>query len=110
MEEELMMNRNCYTRTVFKIQTNIETTFEEHGAVIKTVIYLLFGVAYYCYFGYAMYYEFGDEGSVRLMICTVLATIFVAYNLIENFLNRCGRKMDCWSVRHTCTPNKLRNM
>ena len=108
MKEELIMNSNCYTRMVYNIQTNIEKTIEEHGAVIKTVIYMLLGVAYYCYFGYAMYYEFGDEGSVRLMVCTVLATLFVAYILIENLLNRRGRKLDCLSGCHI--PEKLGNM
>ncbi|XP_025093354.1 solute carrier family 28 member 3-like [Pomacea canaliculata] len=47
---------------------------------IKAVVFLL----YFAYFGYAMYYRFGDEGSIRLLACTVLGVLILLLSLTSD--------------------------
>ncbi|KAL3831773.1 hypothetical protein ACJMK2_023480 [Sinanodonta woodiana] len=66
------------------LQTVLHAFYQDWKTSIWIMIYILLGMAYFAYFGYAMYYEFGDEGSIRLMVVTILASIFVVYQLLIN--------------------------
>lgn len=39
-------------------------------------------MAYFAYFGYAMYYRFGDEGSLRLLVCTIIGVLLLVYSYL----------------------------
>ncbi|KAL5007459.1 hypothetical protein ScPMuIL_016265 [Solemya velum] len=65
-----------------KMTHNAHVLYSENNDCIWSGIYIFLLVLYFGYFGYAMYWEFGDEGSVRLMVCTVIAVLFIAYRLI----------------------------
>lgn len=47
-------------------------------AVVKIVVFLL----YIAYFAYAMYKGFGDEGSIRLLVCTIIGLLIVVKKLV----------------------------
>lgn len=46
---------------------------------VKAVALLL----YLAYFGYAMYYEIGDEGSIRLVVCTCFGVFLIVLHLVS---------------------------
>ncbi|KAK3588025.1 hypothetical protein CHS0354_012071 [Potamilus streckersoni] len=79
-EEETELTGFAVYMDIF--QTGLHEFYKGWRTVIWTMIYSLLTLAYFAYFGYAMYYEFGEEGSIRLLIVTILATIFVMYQLI----------------------------
>ncbi|KAL3831774.1 hypothetical protein ACJMK2_023481, partial [Sinanodonta woodiana] len=80
--------------------SGIHEFYQSWKTVIWTMMYIKLIVAYFAYFGYAMHYEFGEEGSIRLLVVTILATIFGMYQLIMKHctipvLCSCeGEKMD----------------
>ena len=73
-------NPNCFVRGVTKVQTTLREGYEEHEKLIWRIFYIILLLAYAAYFAYAMYYHFGDEGSVRLLwvTCLIVACVFLA--------------------------------
>ena len=49
---------------------------------------VLIMLLYYGYYGYAMYCHFGDEGSLRLTICTVFGTLLILWHLLKDTVFR----------------------
>ncbi|XP_055958850.1 solute carrier family 28 member 3, partial [Patella vulgata] len=45
-------------------------------------------ILYLMYFGYAMYWRFGDEGSIQLLVCTVLGILIIFHKIIQK--KECG--------------------
>lgn len=66
-----------------KIQTAVGVVFSKHGNEIKFVIKLFLLLMYFAYFGYAMYYKFGDEGSIRLLVCSLLGVMFLLIHIFQ---------------------------
>ena len=50
--------------------TGANIFMRKHRRKFINVAYTLLIVAYLCYYGYAMYYQFGDEASIRLTVFT----------------------------------------
>ncbi|XP_059153027.1 solute carrier family 28 member 3-like [Physella acuta] len=69
----------CFSRAVNRIQTAVSRFFETNRHVIKAVVLLVLLAAYFSYFAYAMYYRFGDEGSWRLLIVTILCALGIVF-------------------------------
>ncbi|KAL3875135.1 hypothetical protein ACJMK2_038063 [Sinanodonta woodiana] len=82
------------------LQTGLHKFYKGRRTVIWAILYITLAMIYFAYFGYAMYYEFGEEGSIRLLVVTILATLFVLYQLITKHCKipvscSCGgQKMD----------------
>ncbi|KAL5006943.1 hypothetical protein ScPMuIL_015749 [Solemya velum] len=88
-DERELDEKNSDDGYLRKITHNAHVIYHDNSDYIWNGIYIFLLVLYFAYFGYAMYWEFGDEGSVRLMVCTVIAVIFIAYRLImKNFGDR----------------------
>ncbi|XP_071108418.1 solute carrier family 28 member 3-like [Haliotis cracherodii] len=70
------------------------------------VIKFLIMGGYIAYFGYAMYYRFGDEGSYRLMVVTVLGAFILLWGLggsyVMNVINSCYRGCVQYHGRNRC--------
>lgn len=66
-------------RVANKIQTGVVGTLSKHGSKIKLLLKLVLLLLYFAYFGYAMYYMFGDEGSIRLLVCTILGVLILLF-------------------------------
>jgi len=58
-----------------------------HKAYLKASLLAVLALLYALYFGYAVYYEFGDEPSIRLLWVTCLVVAILALSL----LFRCWR-------------------
>ena len=86
---------NCFVRNVANIQTGIADFYEEHKKTIWRVIYTVLLLAYAAYFAYAMYYHFGDEGSIRLLWVTCLVVFCVLLYIFFNaFGDPIGRTLE----------------
>ncbi|KAK3578737.1 hypothetical protein CHS0354_010118 [Potamilus streckersoni] len=96
-EEDL----NGCQRGVLRLQTGCYDCVKAKKTVIKYLILFILAAAYFAYFGYAMYYRFGDEGSHRLLGFTVFAVVLINGNfffkMFENKLDtifeRVGRAL-----------------
>ncbi|KAL3831924.1 hypothetical protein ACJMK2_023614 [Sinanodonta woodiana] len=86
-EEDL----NVFQSGVLKLQIACYEYFKAKEKNIKYLIYALLVAAYSVYFGYALYYHFGDEGSHRLLGFTIFAVVFISGKL---FLNRYKDNVD----------------
>ncbi|XP_048753861.2 solute carrier family 28 member 3-like [Ostrea edulis] len=84
-----------------KIQTAVGVIFSKYGSKIKLVIKLVLLLLYFAYLGYAMYYRFGDEGSIRLLVCSIIGVIFL---LIHIFQRLCESSIGtfCQRIGSTC--------
>ena len=57
-------------------------------SVVWSSILTIIAVLYYTYFAYCMFKTFSvdDEGSMRLLIVTVIATVFIVARLITSYI------------------------
>lgn len=55
-------------------------------ALIWKVVGIIILLAFFAYFAYAMYYRFGDEGSIRLLVCTILGVLILVHNYVHGHL------------------------
>ncbi|XP_013421719.1 solute carrier family 28 member 3 [Lingula anatina] len=76
MFEELVEEPpNGFFRGVAIIQTSVTETYATYNIGIWRAIYVILLVLYAVYVGLAMRHRFGDEGSVRLVVATVVAAV-----------------------------------
>ena len=61
--------------------------FSVNISVVWSSILTIIAVLYYTYFAYCMFKTFSvdDEGSMRLLIVTVIATVFIVARLITSY-------------------------
>ncbi|XP_060073867.1 solute carrier family 28 member 3-like [Ylistrum balloti] len=75
------------TGFVYHLQTSVRTTYSSNSDTIWACIYVILLVLYFVYFGFAMAHEkFGDEGSIRLLVCTILFVIGLCWNFCRKRL------------------------
>lgn len=90
-------------RVANKIQTGVVGTLSKHGSKIKLLFKLVLLLLYFAYFGYAMYYRFGDEGSIRLLVCTILGVLIL---LLYTFNRLSGFKFKFSSEQRSLSKEK----
>jgi len=56
--------------------------YSRHKSFIKVGLLVLLVLLYFVYFIYALSYEFGDEGSVRLLWITCLVVVFMILKMV----------------------------
>ncbi|CAL1538783.1 unnamed protein product [Lymnaea stagnalis] len=71
----------CFSRLVEKVQSGISGFFKRNHRPLKLMFGMVLLAAYFAYFGYAMYYKFGDEGSWRLLVITMLSAMGIILHL-----------------------------
>ena len=59
-------------------------TVRENQSKIYTGIKLLLLAGYLVYFGFAVSYHVGDEGSWRLIVSTIVGLLFIVWNIFKN--------------------------
>lgn len=94
---------NGFSRVVAQIQKEVHRFLETYSPTLWLLFYILLLVGYFTYFGFAMYHRFGDEGSWRLMIGTVLGSFLLALHLILQYRNSGQRRLD----RDDSAPHKI---
>lgn len=68
---------NAYQKAIIALQKMGSSTLKKNSRLVKTTLCLIILVLYLVYFGYAMYYRFGDEGSWRLLGVTVFTAVVI---------------------------------
>jgi len=67
-----------------------------HRYYIRIALLVVLVLLYFAYFIYALNYEFGDEGSIRLLWITCLVVFILLLKLLFWFLREyCGTCADC---------------
>uniref|UniRef100_A0A2C9JNV4 Sodium/nucleoside cotransporter n=1 Tax=Biomphalaria glabrata TaxID=6526 RepID=A0A2C9JNV4_BIOGL len=77
-----------FSIVVGRVQKAIFDFKQKNKDVLNTIFKLVLLLAYFAYFAYAMYYRFGDEGSWRLLIVTILASLGILLNLFLSYRRR----------------------
>ncbi|KAK0058302.1 solute carrier family 28 member 3 [Biomphalaria pfeifferi] len=77
-----------FSIVVGRVQKAIFDFKQKNKEVLNTIFKLVLLLAYFAYFAYAMYYRFGDEGSWRLLIVTILASLGILLNLFLSYRRR----------------------
>ncbi|CAL1526427.1 unnamed protein product [Lymnaea stagnalis] len=75
-------NSSLCSRVIMRAQEGLIKGAHLHKNIIMSVVGAVFLLLYFAYFGYAMYYRFGDEGSIRLLVCTIIGVVMMVYNLV----------------------------
>ncbi|GFR79606.1 solute carrier family 28 member 3-like [Elysia marginata] len=94
---------NGFSRFVGQIQKGVRQFSETYSATLWLLFYIVLLIAYFTYFGFAMYHRFGDEGSWRLMIGTVLGSFLLAFHLITQYRASSPSRID----RDESGPHKV---
>ena len=68
---------------VIAIQNFLQDQYTRHERRLKQIVCVLLLVLYFAYFGYALYWKFGDEGSLRLTAGTVFATCLLTWRSLR---------------------------
>ncbi|XP_021374213.1 solute carrier family 28 member 3-like isoform X1 [Mizuhopecten yessoensis] len=91
-------------RCVGAIQNHLGDLYTSHKTVIRNIFYVTLLLLYIAYFSYAMYFRFGDEGSVRLLVVTALVAVGLSVTLLMELY---GTKLGiCW--RHVSSEKTKR--
>ncbi|XP_025094256.1 uncharacterized protein LOC112563975 [Pomacea canaliculata] len=85
---------DCYSRAVLSVQNAVYGFFTNNAKMLWTLTYLLLLAAYTGYFITSMVYRFGDEGSIRLLVVTVLVAVYLVYRLACYVLQLQGASCD----------------
>ena len=96
---------NCCAKATSSVQKSISAAYAEHKQTVKVLFYILIILLYFAYFTYAIYYSFGDEPSVRLLVCTILIVFLIVGKIV---LSVCESTIDRYynkSIR-PCTKSK----
>lgn len=84
---------SSYQKAVLATQKNVSEFYRKHKKAIWTIIAIILLIAYFVYFGLAMNYRFGDEGSWRLLGFTVFGVVLL---IIVKLSNAYEKEIDSW--------------
>ncbi|XP_045168651.2 solute carrier family 28 member 3-like [Mercenaria mercenaria] len=73
---------NVYQRRILFLQETVTGFYKAHKKVTWTAITLIIFMAYFVYFGLALNYRFGDEGSWRLLGFTIFGVLLLVLILL----------------------------
>ncbi|GFO44651.1 sodium/nucleoside cotransporter [Plakobranchus ocellatus] len=79
-------DHNAFIRALATAQNGISNGYTNHKSTIWRVVGVLLLALYLVYFGFAMDYEFGNEASWRLLVCTVLGGLLLGLYLLRERL------------------------
>lgn len=90
-DEDDVPDNNC-ARFVNRIQSNLRSFYKRSKNTIWTIFWVIMILLYLAYVGYALNFRFGDEGSYRLLVCTIIGVVGIAVYYIKKAL---GDKVTC---------------
>ncbi|KAL4233365.1 hypothetical protein ACF0H5_008047 [Mactra antiquata] len=59
--------------------------YQRHKLILFRIFIILLVVAYIVYIGVAFSFKFGDEGSIRLLVITILVVLGIIYHYIKSW-------------------------
>ncbi|XP_041367546.1 solute carrier family 28 member 3-like [Gigantopelta aegis] len=97
-EDEDEDEGNCCARGILVVQQGISSCATSYNKQIWIVIKVVLFLLYWAYFGYALYYHYGGEGSKRLLGASVFGVILIIWHFIGDRVLKVVRK-----VADSCT-------
>ncbi|XP_021350798.1 uncharacterized protein LOC110448730 [Mizuhopecten yessoensis] len=67
-----------------KIIYGIRVVILKHQKILKTITYSILLLLFLAYVAYSLSFRFGDEGSLRLLVCTILLLMYLGWGIIKN--------------------------
>ncbi|XP_071109010.1 uncharacterized transporter YutK-like [Haliotis cracherodii] len=90
--EDFIAQSAC-SRVTLRIQNSAVKFVISNKSVLKRLCLVIGLLLFFVYLGYAMYFEFGDDGSIRLLVCAILGVLLLAHASLSEFtsllLDRC---------------------
>ncbi|KAK7097982.1 uncharacterized transporter YutK-like [Littorina saxatilis] len=88
-DDEKMREAACVNRVVIRLQRGVSRVTnavnDRFGGHFLAIVCVLL---YFAYFIYAMYYRFGDESSIRLLVCTILGVMIAVRHQVCKLVGR----------------------
>ena len=84
--------------TAYKAQQLFRHFLTHRASLLKTLFLSALFLAYLTYFVYCMIHSFGDENSVRLLVCTILGVLVMCWRVANRVfpdLKKRGGKLVC---------------
>ena len=60
----------CYETKVVEIQANLTSCLRKNSRILRNAFLLMLLLLYFAFFGYSLYYRFGDEGTI-FKLCVI---------------------------------------
>ncbi|XP_076446935.1 putative transporter YutK [Babylonia areolata] len=110
-EEERMKNSSFVGRFVLHLQQAVRKVLgfinDKMGGYFFPIIFLLLYIAYFIY---AMYYRFGDEGSIRLLWCTLLGIVIASRHRVRDLMGRTSLGKWCTGPKSPATTSRINTL
>ena len=74
-----------------KFEEKVSVLFSKNKSWITRLGYVILGLLYMAYVAYSLWFRFGDEGSIRLLVVTIFGFTLVALKLIKNL--KCAKNI-----------------
>jgi len=84
--EEIGVNDCCLTNLLTGCRSSLSQFYSRNKSRIRHIVVTVLVVLYFIYFFAAMYYKFGDEGSIRLLWVTCLVVAILILSWIRRLL------------------------
>ncbi|RUS69890.1 hypothetical protein EGW08_022348 [Elysia chlorotica] len=103
-------DHNALARGIMVAQTAIGNAYRTHKVIFWRCVGIVLLVAFLVYFGFAMAHEFGDEASIRLLVCTILGFCILLLHLMRHQLEPITAVVEDFlsSPNHTHTRRIIR--
>lgn len=98
---------NAWSRGIMRLQTGIFGAFKKYNEMVWTCIYVCLLTLFMAYFIASMLYRFGDEGSIRLLVMTILLALFITYFAMHSFFGDRITFYYYWSMIDQDTRDKI---
>ncbi|XP_076446124.1 putative transporter YutK [Babylonia areolata] len=110
-EEGRLKNSTFVGRVVLHVQQALRKVLgfinDKLGGHFFAILFLLFYIVYFCY---AMYYRFGDEGSIRLLWCTLLGIVIASRHRVRDLMGRTSLGRWCTGPKPPATTSRINKL
>lgn len=72
----------CFIRLVDRVINGMDEVITKNKKILKITVSIILLLLYLSYVGYSLSFRFGDEGSWRLLVCTIIGLLYLTWKLI----------------------------
>ncbi|GFO09397.1 sodium/nucleoside cotransporter [Plakobranchus ocellatus] len=111
-KEQAWQEANILSRAIILLQRGLTKIYQLLIKLSQGYLWTaVFLIGFMIYLAFALRYEFGDEGSYRLVVCTVLAIIIFVWPYVKRFVVTTAKKSygsDTLSDKHSNLLQKVK--
>ena len=87
-----------------KFEEKVSVLFSKNKSWITRLGYVIIGLLYIAYVAYSLWFRFGDEGSIRLLVVTIFGFTLLALKFIKKL--KCAKNISPFNPKNS-TSNKV---